>query len=67
MKKGKGEDKMNYVYPTRNAFIVPHGTTLKRTKESTELKKQRKLLKSCLNKKQSKDGKKVYDIEVVDE
>ena len=41
IKKGKGEEKMNYVYPTRQAFIVPHGTVLKHTKESSELKEQR--------------------------
>ena len=52
---------MNYVYPTRNAFIVPHGTSLKREKESLELKAQRTLLRKCLNKKMSIDGKKVYN------
>lgn len=61
IKKGKGEVKMNYVYPTRNAFIVPHGTTLKRKKESLEIKEQRALLRKCLDKKLSIDGKKVYN------
>lgn len=29
---------MNYVYPTKNAFIVPLGTTLKRKQEPLEIK-----------------------------
>lgn len=50
---------MNYVYPTRQAFIVPHGTVLKHTKESSELKEQRESLRKCLNKTLSVNGKKV--------
>ena len=46
---------MNYVYPTRQAFIVPHGTVLKHTKESSELKEQRESLRKSVN------GKKVYN------
>lgn len=42
---------MNYVYPTKNAFIVPLGTTLKRKQESLEIKEQRALLRKCLDKK----------------
>ncbi len=48
-----------------SAFIVPYGVKLKRTKESNELKKQRALLKSCLNKNKSTDNQRVYDIEEI--
>lgn len=58
---------MNYIQPTQNAFIVPRGTKLKRTKESIEVKAQRKSLKSCLNSKNSKNGKRVYNVEIDDE
>ena len=44
---------MNYVYPTKNAFIVPLGTTLKRKQEPLEIKEQRSLLRKCLDKKLS--------------
>ncbi|WP_270470466.1 hypothetical protein [Faecalibacillus faecis] len=52
---------MNYVYPTKNAFIVPLGTTLKRKQEPLEIKEQRSLLRECLDKKLSINGKKVYN------
>lgn len=67
MKKERGEEKMNYVYPTRSAFIIPHGKTLKKQINSDELKKQRILLKKCLNKKESSEGKRVYNIEIVED
>ena len=40
---------MNCVYPTKNAFIVPLGTTLKRKQEPLEIKEQRSLLRKCLD------------------
>lgn len=49
---------MNYVYPTKKAFIVPLGTTLKRKQEPLEIKEQRALLRKCLDKKLSINGKK---------
>ena len=52
---------MNYVYPTKNAFIVPHGTIMKRKQESLEIKEQRALLRKCLDKELSINGKKVYN------
>lgn len=58
---------MNYVYPPRSAFIIPHGTQLKKKSESGKLRNERLEIRNCLNKKKSKNGKKVYDIEIVDD
>ena len=58
---------MNYVYPTHNAFVVPHGVRLKRNKESETLKKQRISLKDCMNKEKSSKDKRVYEVEIEDE
>ena len=52
---------------TNNVFIIPQGTKLKPTKESRQLEDQRKSLRSCLNIEKSKKGKRVYNVEVVDE
>lgn len=58
---------MNYIQPTQNAFIVPCGTKLKRTRESSELKEQRNSLRNCLNIKKSKWSKRVYNVEIDNE
>lgn len=58
---------MNYIYPTRLAFIIPHGAQLKKKSESEKLKNARFEIRNCLNKKKSKNGKRVYDIKIADD
>ena len=67
IKKDGSEEKMNYIQPTRNAFIIPHGAKLKRKNESEALKKQRDSLRNCMNKEKSTNTKRVYEVEVEDE
>ncbi|WP_296876239.1 hypothetical protein [Thomasclavelia sp.] len=58
---------MNYVQPTRSAFIIPHGAKLKRKNESEALRRQMDSLRKCLNKEKSSDSKRVYEVELADE
>lgn len=51
-------------YPTPPPFVVPYGVKLKRSKESKELKRQREVLRNCINKKKSINGKVVYELEI---
>ncbi len=52
---------------TNNVFIIPQETKLKQTKESSQLKDKRKSLRDCSDNEKSKNGKRVYNIEIVDE
>lgn len=58
---------MNYVQPTRNAFIIPHGLKLERKNESEALRKQIVSLRKCMNKEKSSSSKRVYEVELEDE
>ena len=54
---------MNYIYPSKNPFIIPRGKTLKRNANSISLKKRRDELKKCMNMEKSKNNIRVYEVE----
>lgn len=58
---------MNYIQPTRRAFIVPQGVELKRQKKSKELKKAMDDLNACMDKEKSTPLHRVYIVEVKDD